>query len=250
MRNFYSRLAENAERSKPGALFMSILCAVVALTIPVMLSLLRQRPCDMYSRILNADFDSLPQAHISDYLTISDDGGGFIKTPAALVKRQTLENGDVKVIFSETPPAAADGGIVLAFSPEAVVFLHGSTALAAPLNTIPLWAADECDYLEIFDRLALQNGYYGRVYLPVALVVSLACVLMVASLAVMAAGLLGMGRKLTHALPMGKRLRVFAACSWPPALVSLLAGLVVPVFHLLLFEIMLIYLAYKTQKLL
>jgi len=131
-----------------------------------------------------------------------------------------------------------------------VIFRGGDTVLAAPLEYFP-----ESDFLtgnfnEIFDRLALLNNYYRDMLLPIMLLLTLICMVTLLSLSGMMAGLMGIGRKDTHALPYKTRLRVFAVSFWLPALPSVLVGFFIPVFHLLIFQIAQIYLAWRVQKLL
>jgi len=60
---------------------------------------------------------------------------------------------------------------------------------------------------------------------------------------------MGLGRKLDHALSYGMRLRVFAVCSWLPAIPALLVGFIFPIFHVFIYQLVLIFLAWKVQKL-
>jgi len=131
-----------------------------------------------------------------------------------------------------------------------VIFRGGDTVLAAPLEYFPEADFAEGNAGEIFDRLALLNNYYRDMLLPVMLLLSLLCAVMLLSLSGMMAGLMGIGRKDTHALPYRMRLRIFAASFWLPALPSALIGFIFPIFHLLIFQITLIYLAWRVQKLL
>jgi hypothetical protein len=53
---------------------------------------------------------------------------------------------------------------------------------------------------------------------------------------------------MTHSLTIGKRLRIFAVCFWLPALPSAVVGFILPVFHLLIFQIIVGLLAWRVQK--
>jgi len=129
-----------------------------------------------------------------------------------------------------------------------VVFRHGDTVLAAPAEYFPPEDFDRGDYNEIFDRLALLNNYYADMLLPVMMLISVALILMLITISGMIAALMGLGRKLTHALPYSKRLRVFAVCSWLPAIPALLAGFIIPIFHVFLYQLALGFLAWQVQK--
>ena len=131
-----------------------------------------------------------------------------------------------------------------------VVYRHGDTVLAAPAEYFPQSDFDRGDYNEIFDRLALLNNYYLDMLLPIMLLMSLMITMMLISISGMLAGVMGLGRKMDHALPFGKRLRVFAVCSWLPAIPALLVGFIIPIFHVFIYQLVLIYLAWRVQKLL
>jgi flagellar biosynthesis protein FlhB len=133
---------------------------------------------------------------------------------------------------------------------ESVVFRGGESILAAQRDFFPDEDIEGGDWAEVFDRLALLNHYYRDMLLPIMLLLSLMNILMLLSLTGMLAGLMGLTRKLSHALPFAKRLRIFAACSWIPALPALLVGFFLPVFHIFVYQLLLGYLAWKTQKLL
>jgi hypothetical protein len=123
-----------------------------------------------------------------------------------------------------------------------------STALTAPLEFFP-----EADFInenagEIFDRLALLNNYYSTMLLPIMLLIFLISSVSVLSLSGLIAGMMGIGRIMTHSLTIGKRLRIFAVCFWLPAIPSAVVGFILPVFHLLIFQIIVGLLAWRVQK--
>ncbi|MCL2663782.1 MAG: hypothetical protein FWE83_10740 [Oscillospiraceae bacterium] len=123
-----------------------------------------------------------------------------------------------------------------------------SLTLTAPLEFFP-----ESDFAnenagEIFDRLALLNNYYSSMLLPIMLLIFLISSVSLLSLSGMIAGMMGIGRIMTHALPISKRLRIFAVCFWLPALPSAVVGFILPVFHLLIFQLIVGFLAWRVQK--
>jgi len=123
------------------------------------------------------------------------------------------------------------------------------TVLVAPLEFFPESDLIDENAGEIFDRLALLNSYYSDMLLPIMLLLFLISSVALLSLSGMLAGLMGLGRKMTHELTIGKRLRIFAVCFWLPALPSAAIGFILPVFHLLIYQLMLGYLAWRVQKL-
>jgi hypothetical protein len=124
----------------------------------------------------------------------------------------------------------------------------GGTVLTAPVEFFP-----ESDFIdenagEIFDRLALLNNYYSSMLMPIMLLIFLISSVSVLSLSGMIAGMMGIGRIMTHSLSIGKRLRIFAVCFWLPALPSAAVGFILPVFHLLIFQLIVGLLAWRVQK--
>jgi hypothetical protein len=152
----------------------------------------------------------------------------------------TMESFDFTL--SDAAPDAA--------TPDVIIFRHGETVLAAPLEFFPESDFFEGNVKEIFDRLALLNNYYRDMLMPIVLLIFLMSAFMLLSLSGIIAVMMGLGRKMVHALPLGKRLRVFAACFWLPAVPTAVIGFLLPVFHLFIFQITLGLLAWRVQKLL
>ena len=209
--------ANKAQEATVGTLIISVLCALTLLLTPVMFTLVKQHPYELCGRFYSFVIES-------DAFEVV--GGGDVDGGGADGKDDDERSGDV------------------------LVYRFEDTVLAAPLEHFPASDFDNGDYNEIFDRLALLNNYYRDMLLPVILYLSVMCTVMLISLSGLLAGLLGLGRKMTHSLSFGKKLRVFAVCAWLPAIPSALLGFFLPVFHLFIYQIALGYFAWQTQKLL
>jgi hypothetical protein len=129
-----------------------------------------------------------------------------------------------------------------------VVYRDENAVLAASREYFPESELAGGDAGEIFDRLALLNNYYRDFFLPVFALLSGMSLLGIVALTGMLAGLMGLGRKLTHRLTLRQKFRVFAASSWLPALIALIPGFFLPVFHMILFQLLMTALAWQTQK--
>ncbi|MDR1692950.1 MAG: hypothetical protein LBR72_06285 [Oscillospiraceae bacterium] len=129
-----------------------------------------------------------------------------------------------------------------------VVYNDENTVLAAPRDYFPAEDIERNNTAEIFDRLALLNNYYRDFFLPVVALLSGMSLFGILTLTGLLAGLLGLGRKFTHRLTLRKKFRVFAASSWLPALLVLIPGFFFPIFHMILFQLLMTALAWQVQK--
>jgi len=124
------------------------------------------------------------------------------------------------------------------------------TVLAAPLEYFPQTDFTDENTREIFNRLALLNNYYGRMLLPIVLLMFFISCVTILSLSGLLAGMMGLGRKMTHQIPISKRLRIFAVCFWLPAIPSMIIGFIIPVFHFFIYQLLLGFLVWRVQKVL
>ena len=202
------RFAHRAESATRRSLTISVLCALMLLMVPSWFSLAKQNPYLVCARFYSYE-----------------------------ITEQSFDLSDPKVIR---------------------FYSNGEEKLAAPrwfpdpdtgVDVDVFKAAVESGkWFDVFDRLALLNDYYRDMLLPIMLLLTAMSFLMIISLSGMLAGLMGMGRKMSHALPYSKRVRIFAACSWIPALPAFLVGFFIPIFHLFVYQLIVGYCAWQTQK--
>ena len=251
MTRLYARFARRAEEASFASLTVSVLCALVLLCVPLFFSLLKQNPHELYGRFYGFEINSLPEIKLADHVSFAEDEKGFISEMKITEQLSVFKGSDSFIIVDEFPPRQFNdfggiGGIII--SPEEIIFSHGGNVLAARTSFMPVWAFEENNFFEIFDRLALVNRYYRDFFLPAFLMLSAMCAAATVSLSVMTAALVGLGRKFTHVLSMRRRLRAFASCAWLPAVAAAAFGFAFPVFHFFVYQLALIYLAWQTQK--
>jgi hypothetical protein len=127
-----------------------------------------------------------------------------------------------------------------------IVFASGKTVMAATRDSVPDSVINAGDYNELFNYIALYNGYFTNIYIPVALVVFAGFLATQALFYVCAAWLFGQTRIITTYMTIGERFKVAVIASLPAVLPGALIGFIAPLVHVLLFEVAVVYLAYKT----
>ena len=134
------------------------------------------------------------------------------------------------------------------FTAEYVSYGDEYTQLMMPLADLPAWALEERNFQEIFDNLALRNGYYGRFLLPA---LAMRLVIVPAILLVYYIGIgyvLGLTRLESHRLPFRRRVKCLIVTSYAPAALCFPIGLLMPVMHLFLFQLFGMLLGYMVLK--
>ena len=134
------------------------------------------------------------------------------------------------------------------FTAEHAYYADAHTQLMMPMGDLPEWALEERNFEEIFDNLALYNGYFYRFLLP-ALGMRLAIVPGMLLVYYIGIGyVIGLTRLEAHRLPFKRRVKCLIVSSYPPAALCLPIGLLMPVMHLFLFQLLGMLLGYMVLK--
>jgi hypothetical protein len=132
---------------------------------------------------------------------------------------------------------------------EYVSYTDAYSSVAMPAGIIPAEVTDSPpDYKEIYNYLALYNGYFIKVLLPVTLVAGAVLFLSQAMLYFCACWLYGLTRKMTTYMTMAERFTVCVYASLPALFPGVVLGFFVPVFHLFIFELIMLFTAYKVLE--
>jgi hypothetical protein len=132
---------------------------------------------------------------------------------------------------------------------EYVAFTDGFTSMAMPAGIIPREVTGGTpDYKEIYNYLSLYNGYYAKVLLPISLVACGVIFLSQLMLYLCAAWIYGQTRRMTTYMTMAERFNVLVFASFPALFPGTLIGFFAPVFHLFIFELIMLFAAYKVLE--
>jgi len=237
------------------------------LSVPVLFEFLRTPPDVFYPRIHGGPVFELFDSYWAPWIDVVEDEIGFtreIGAPAgvewpvilpgeALAAGDALESGDVthwivvstfdaEFEVSDTP------GFLFMITPEYVYYLDRNAMMAVPVNRIPAWVFNEMNLREMFNHLALYNRYFSVVVMPVFLLVFVVFFVSQLLICIAAIWLFGQWRKLSGKMTVRERFSVISFASVPAGIIGMFVGFAFPVIHILIFQLIMIYVSYKAMK--
>ncbi len=129
-----------------------------------------------------------------------------------------------------------------------VSYTDAHSGMAMPSGIIPEDVTGGRDYKEIYNCLALYKGYYARVLLPICMAAGAVLFVSQLMLYVCACWLYGLTRKMTTYMTMPQRFAVCVYASLPAVLPGVVIGFFMPVFHLFIFQLVMLFTAYKVLE--
>jgi len=257
----WASLARYAKHAK----LIRVLCVFFAvqglLTIPVGISMLRDPPDVFYPRIHGGPvfehFDSL----WTDYIRVTEDERGFVSAVTVLlapgtpfVFDSTDENGNVYRVITagdyDVPDheEQRDCDFLFSITPQYVFFRDSYSNLVIPTDMISAWTLEEGDLRELFNHLALYNSYFSSIVAPVFLLVFVVMLAAQAVILLAAVWFFGQWVKLSGTMTFRERFYVCTFASVPAGLIGFAVGLLVPVIHVFIAQLLMIYFSYKAMK--
>jgi len=277
----WASLARYAKHAKLIRVLFIFFAVQSLLTIPVGISMVRDSPDIFYPRIHGGPvFENFDSTWV-DYINVIEDEQGFVSTLSILSEDENTQSNNHReeqtiqpVTVSTTTgrvdetnehdtvyrvTLAADYTLInddrfagcdfmFAITPQFIFYRDINSQLIIPTTLVSAWALEEGDLREIFNHLALYNSYFSSIVAPVFLLVF---VIMLAAQAVMllaAVWLFGQWVKLSGTMTVRERFSVCTFASVPAGLISFAAGLFVPVIHVFIAQLLMIYFSYKAMK--
>jgi len=253
---YLTMLAKQAEEGKRGRVAGAFLLSFILLVIPVVVFVMRTPPHELFGRYYGVDFGVFAGfSPAANGVEVHPDGDGFIAdVRVASGARIVHTPGGGKVALGNDPEdiALPTDEPCLGITDEYIFYAGQGTRLLIPSTQLPYAVLDGGDGVwdaqELFDDLALYNNWFARFAFPAALLVSMIAVLMLLAFHLIIAAIFGLTRIMSHKMPMGKRMRVLMVCSYPPAVLCCLLGFLLPMMHLFIFELLLIFVALGVSK--
>ena len=257
----WASLARYAKRAK----LIRVLCVFIAvqslITIPVGISMVRDSPDVFYPRIHDGPvfeyFDSSWMEHIS----VSEDERGFVSLltvltdPDDIFVFDTLDGvgNNYRVVIANDHNVFEDESLskcnyLFAITPQYVFFRDSYSNLVTSTDMISAWALKEGDLREIFNHLALYNNYFTSVVAPVFLLVFIVMLSTQTVIMFAAVWLFGHWVKLSGTMTIKERFSVCTFASVPAGIISFFVGLFIPVIHVFVAQLLMIYFSYRAMK--
>jgi len=223
--------------------------------MPVAIAILRDPPAAFYPRLHGGlpDLSAFPR-HWMLWLEIEPDENGFTASVTPTAGIYTLTGvGGYRVIFAPRFDEWYDYGIerypfLLIISPEYVFYRDSNAHLAVPTRLVPAWVLEEGHVEELFNHLALYNRYFMGIVAPVFILVFVVFFITQAFIYIAAVWLFGHWQKLSGNMTIRERFAVCTFASVPAGAIGFAVGIFLPVFHIVIFQFLMIWFTYKAMK--
>ena len=262
----WAPLARHAKYARLSRVILVFLAMQSLLALPVLFTFLRTPPNVFYPRIHGGpDFELFDQSW-APWIDIVEDEIGFIqeinllpemRLPMVFARDRAdspylAEALPHQVVITSSYVGIPELGsyplFMFVITPE-YFFYHDSNALlAVPVERVPGWVLRDMNLPELFNHLALYNRYFSSIVMPVYLLIFLVFLLSQFVICVAAIWLFGQWRKLSGTMTVRERFSVLSFASVPAGLAGMLIGFVVPIAHVFIFQLLMIYIAYKAMK--
>ncbi|MCL2188912.1 MAG: hypothetical protein FWC16_08335 [Defluviitaleaceae bacterium] len=211
----------------------------VVLTLPVAVEFVTQPPSVMYPRLIHGgemDWGMFDRSWVND-IRVFYDSNGF-----------ATEISGVNIPLYISAQVSGGDPVAFTFTNENIFYRDGQTALTLPLTMVSAWAIQEGDLAEIFDHLALHNRYFSSIVAPWILMMFMAFLISQVVIYFATVWLLGFWEKTSGSMTATERCKVCIFAAIPAALIAMVIGFILPLFHVFIFQFLMIYFAYKALK--
>lgn len=248
MNKLFRAIAKQAESARGGKVASALILTFILLCAPIFITLARLNPHELYGRYYGIDFNVFTEIESGDLpVEVTADADGYVES-LRITGEITRNAGDYSFIVTNSIESVNLEGAALGLSGEYFFYADATSRLLLPVTMLPSWVIEERDWLEAFNYLALHNSYYPAFLFPTF---ALCVGIMVVWLAIFYFGIgfvMSWGRLLTHKLPFAGRMKIMVFSSTAPAIICFVLGFLIPIFHVLVFQVAVIYLAYMSQK--
>jgi len=249
-----ARHAKYARLSRVLGVFLIIQCL---LALPVGFTFLRDPPALFYPRVHGGPFFEFFDGS-QQWGIIEGDENGFVRfiSPAEGVTWPVVfANDDYERHMSYSVKIApryeyvtGDTDFNFVITPEYIFYQDSNAMLAVPTRLVPVWVLEEMDFMELFNHLALYNRYFSSVVAPVFVLVFFVIFISQLLIYVAAVWLFGQWQKLSGNMTIRERFAVCTFASVPAVILGVAFGFFLPIMHLLIFQLLMIYCTYRAMK--
>jgi hypothetical protein len=254
-----TRHAKYAKLSRVLCVFFAIQCL---LALPMGIMLIRTPPNELYPRFHGGPNFELFDRTLAREISVQANELGFVSSITflqeeimpAVFDTINYESGlTYRVILATRFDAWEDEGVdihsnLFAITPQYIFYRDRTSFLAVPTRLIPAWVIEEMNYNELFNHLALYNRYFTSIVAPVFLLIFIVFFIAQALMYGAAVWLFGFWVKLSGNMSVKERFAVCAFASVPAGLAGFIIGLFIPVLHVFISQLIMIYVSYKAIK--
>lgn len=207
---------ENVRKIKKRYVFIHFLLVYAILFLPVFVIVIRTQPHEIYQRVFSLRFEDAPIEVYSQT--------GF--------SEELLDAGNTAIYFFEDMVVFSDANMTM-YAP-AVFFNSESTQLG---------------FGELFNMIAMYNMYIQHLLIPMILLSMVVVMVLTVFFYVVTAFFLGVFRMASsNKFTFTERLKISIMSSLPVAIVCAVAGVLIPIVHLILFQLVNILVLFAMSK--
>lgn len=264
----WTTLAKYAKRTKLSHLICMFLIIQILVSLPLAINLIKNPPSVSYTHTHGGPvFSNFSNIWAGGVIFTSDESG-FVRSMYMIdaahfydgnflgriyetydAERDRTYVVEVAPFFSAliiegTPLGMAD--YAFAITPEYIFFRDAHSSLFAPTSRIPTVVLENMDYEELFNHIVRYNNYFVRVLAPIYLQTTLIFFLLQIVLYAIIIWL--QWKKLSDNMTLAESFAVCAVSSVPAGVSAFIFGLILPVTHIMFFQLLMIYFSYKTTR--
>ncbi len=248
-------LVGQVQRARGATVAAAAIVTATLLCVPVLFALAKLPPNELFARYYSLDFEAFAEPGSRIALPLAADGEGFALS-LRITESAYEQSADGSCTVSAKAEPEDEGkepvGTVerptFGFTRHYLTYADAHTRLIMPVDSLPAWAIEERDFRELFDRLALYNGYFGRFLAPTVLLCMAIIGVMLLLFYFGIGYLMGLTRMRTHSVAYRLRVKSLLIGSAVPAALCFPIGLIMPVMHIFLFQLLAVLLGYAVLR--
>jgi len=258
----WAALARHAKYARLTRILCVFLIVQSLVAMPVGISMLRDEPAVLYPRLHGGPHFEFFDRSWDEWINVEGDEHGFVGTvtaPLGVEWPMAFDTFDYereqayRIVLASAYDAWEDEGVdvhhfLIAITPEYIFFRDSNAHLVVSTGRVSAWSVEEMALEELFNHLALHNRYISGIVAPTFMFVFIVFLIMQTLIFIAAVWLFGHWQKLSGDMTRRERIAVCTFASVPAGLIAFAIGIFMPVIHVFIFQLLLLYFSYKAIK--
>jgi len=258
----WAALARHAKYARLSRVFCVFFIVQSLLALPVGISMLREEPAVLFPRIHDGPFFEIFDRSWADGVIVEADENGFtalVSPPLGVTWPMVFDTFDYersqtyRVLLAPAFDTWEDEGLsvhhyLIVITPEYIFFRDSNASLAVATGRVSAWAIEDMAIEELFNHLALFNRYISGIVAPVFLLIFIVFFIVQTLIYIACVWLFGNWQKLSGNMTVRERFATCTFASVPAGLLAFAIGILLPVVHIFIFQLTMIYFSYKAIK--
>ena len=241
----WASLARHAKHTSLARVLFIFIIIQCTISIPIGIMILRDPPHIFYPRIHQGPLFENFDRSFNKNIQIYENENGFISNLTIIPSEFEIDNYIIK-LSSEYIETVHDYIIII--TPQYIYYKDAHSFLGIPVNLLPAWVIKESDIKELFNHLALYNSYFIGIVSPVFLLIFIIIFITQSLIMLAAVWLFGHWIKLSGNMSVFERFSVCTFASIPAGIIGFATGIILPIMHIFIAQLVMIYVSYKCIK--